>query len=427
MKHTRKDLDKQTVEISATLDEAEVKAAHSSALARLAPKAKAPGFRAGKVPAAVAEKYLNQSELLDTAANLAVSKALSEILAAENLQLLDQPKISVTKFVPRQILEFTATLSIVPPIKLGDVKKLKVKKDPVKVSTKDVDLVIGRLLDDAAKKTEAKRPAKKGDEVILDFVGEKDGVPFDGGKAKDYPLSLGSGNFIPGFEDGIIGHLAGDKFDLKLKFPKDYGAKSLAGQPVVFKITLKKVNEIERPPLDDKFAGGVSPEFKTVKDLKADVEKELTARASFDADEKYKSDLLNALTEKSDVEAPEILVDDQAKIIERDFTQNLSYRGQTLEQFLQSQNYKNRDDWLQKDVRPAAEKRVKQSLVLGELSRRQNIVATDQEIDAERDQILQRHTDPKLRAQFQSEEARRSLANQIITRKTLAKLAQLAS
>jgi trigger factor len=309
---------------------------------------------------------------------------------------------------------------------LGDPKKLKVKKTTTKITQKNIDEVIERLRTGAATKTAVKRAAAAGDEVIIDFTGLRDGQEFDGGKAKDFPLQLGSNSFIPGFEDAIVGHKTGDKFDIPLTFPKDYHAKALAGQKVVFKIDLKKVSEVKPPVLDDKFAATVGP-FKTVAELEQDIRRELEQRAAAETQAKYQQDLLDALVAKSDVEAPDVLVQEQLQAIERDFTQNLTYRGLDLERYLEGEGYKDRADWEAKELRPSAEQRVRRSLVLSELSRQQNITASDAEIDARQAKIVEQYNDPKLRAEFESDGVRRDIANQIITEKTLARLAELAA
>lgn len=426
MKHTRKDLTNSKIEITANLVAEDLRKHHRAAVAKLAKDVKVDGFRKGKVPTEVAAKHVDQTKLFDEVVNAAVNTALVELITLEQLQLLDKPEIAIKKFVPEQELEFVATIEVVPPVKLGDPKKLKVKKSTVKINEKDVDEVIDQLLTSAAKKSPVKRAAKNGDEAVIDFTGLKDGKEFDGGQAKDYPLLLGSNSFIPGFEEAIVGHKAGDKFDVPLTFPKDYHAKALAGADVVFKVELKIVNAIKLPKLDDKFAASVSPEMKTIADLRRDIERELTARAEFDSDQKFKNDLLDALVEKSDVEVPEVLVEDQQRAIEYDFKQNLAYRGMDEEQYLQSQGFADRAEWEEKELRPAAEKRVRSSLVLSELSRQQNIVATEEEVEQRQKQIVEQYSDPSMRAQFESDAAKRDIANRIITDKTLQRLAELS-
>jgi len=209
---------------------------------------------------------------------------------------------------------------------------------------------------------------------VIDFVGKKDGKAFDGGSAKDYKLTLGSQTFIPGFEDGVVGHESGDKFDLPLTFPKDYGAKDLAGAKVVFEILVKQVNEVMKPKLDDELAKKCGP-FKTLDELKTDIRKNIELQNTHKIDEKFKDDLVTALVEKSKVPAPEILIDDQIKAIRDDMSRNATAQGLSFEEFLE-RNHETLENW-QKEARKIAEIRVKASLVLQTLAVEQKITVSD--------------------------------------------------
>ena len=425
MKHTRKDLSESKIEYKVEVATGDVAKHHQSAVAKLSSKIKVPGFRTGRVPAEVAEKHLDPAQLADEAINRAINAALVELIELDQVQLLDSPDISITKFVPAQTLEFTAIIEIVPPVKLADPAKLTTKKPAVKIDDDEVDEVIRRIRTDAAEKVTVERAAKLGDEAVIDFDGrDKDGKPVEGAKGDDYTLALGSSTFIPGFEDGIVGHKAGDTFDLPLTFPKDYGAKHLAGVKVNFKVELKEVKEVKLPELNDAFAVSVAPDFKTVDDLKDDIKRELEARAEYDIDQKFRDDLLDELTDKSKVSTPEILVTDQLTSLERNFTQNLMYRGLTLENYLEEEKLTH-EDWVKKELRPAAEKRVRNSLVMAQLTRDWDISVTEDEVAAQQAKIVAQYNDPSLRQRFESEEAKRQLAQQLMADKTLAKLAEL--
>jgi trigger factor len=426
MKHSIKQISDSQVEATASLDANDLAPHHKKAIGKLSKNLKVAGFRAGHVPAEVAEKQLNQQQLADEVVNAALNAALIDILNAEQIQPLDQPQVTITKFVPYTLIEFTANIPVLPAIKLADLKKLTTKKPEVKISDQEITEVIDRLRTNAATKSEVKRPAKLGDEVIIDFTGTRDGKEFTGGKATDFALTLGSGQFIPGFEDAIVGHKSGDKFDIPLTFPKDYGAKDLAGAKVSFAINLKKVQEIKLPELDDKFAQTVAPDLKTVDALKNDVKKELTARAEFDAKENFQNALLDELAEKSDVTAPEVLVDDQANTIEQNFTQNLAYQGLKLSDYLADKFKGDREQWVAKELRPMAEKRVKSSLVLNELEKMWNIQATDAEVIAQQQRLMGQYSEPDLKARFDNDEAKQQIARQIIADKTLAELEKRA-
>ena len=425
MKTTVKKLSDTKVELTISLGSEELSAAEQVALTKMAADVKVPGFRKGKVPVSVAAKHVNPAALQEQTLDNALSKAVAEAFMAEKIQALDRPAVDVKKFVPGQELEFTAEVEIIPPVKLGNYKKLKAKRQAVKVEDNEVEEIITRMRENFTEKTEVKRAAKEGDEAVIDFTGKKDDVPFDGGAAKDFALKLGSGQFIPGFEEGVVGHKAGETFDLKLTFPKDYHAKELAGADVVFTVTLHKVNELSLPEVNDEFAAKCGP-FTSVDELKADIKREITAQKEREADEKLKDDLVGELAEASKVALPELLIDDQVRSIEQDLMQNLMYRGLTLDSYLQTQKFKDKDDWRAKEARPAAEKRVKAGLVLAELSKELGVEVSHEELSTQIEAMKQQYgKDPKIAERFNDPNVHRDIANRMITDKTVEKLIEL--
>ena len=427
MKTTVKKLSDTNVYLTITLGADELNAAEQVALTKMARDLKVPGFRKGKVPISVAAKHVNPMALQEQVLDNALSKAVAEAFMNEKLQALERPSVEVKKFVPNQEVEFTAEATVVPPVKLGDYKKLKAKPQAVKVEAKDVDEIIERMQQNFVDKTEVERAAREGDEVIIDFVGKKDGVAFDGGSAKDFALKLGGGQFIPGFEEGVVGHKVGETFDLDLEFPKDYHAENLAGAKVVFSVTLHKVNELKLPELNDEFAAKCGP-FTDIKELKADIKREITAQKEREAKEKLKDELVAELADSSKVALPELLIDDQLRSIEQDLMQNLSYRGLTTDSYLKAQGFKDKADWQKKEARPAAEKRVKAGLVLAELSKELGVEVSREELDAQISTFKQQYgKDAKLAARFDDPNVHRDIANRMITDKTIDKLVELNS
>ena len=425
MKTTVKKLSDTKVELTISLGSEELSAAEQVALTKMAADVKVPGFRKGKVPISVAAKHVNPAALQEQTLDNALSKAVAEAFMAEKIQALDRPAVDVKKFVPGQELEFTAEVEIIPPVKLGNYKKLKAKRQAVKVEDKEVEEIITRMRENFTEKTEVKRAAKEGDEAVIDFTGKKDDVPFDGGAAKGFALKLGSGQFIPGFEEGVVGHKAGKTFDLKLTFPKDYHAKELAGADVVFTVTLHKVNELSLPEVNDEFAAKCGP-FTSADELKADIKREITAQKEREADEKLKDELVGELAEASKVALPELLIDDQVRSIEQDLMQNLMYRGLTLDSYLQTQKFKDKDDWRAKEARPAAEKRVKAGLVLAELSKELGVEVSHEELSTQIEAMKQQYgKDPKIAERFSDPNVHRDIANRMITDKTVEKLIEL--
>ncbi len=400
----------------------ELKVAEQVALTKLAQKIKAPGFRAGKAPLSVAAKYVDPNALAEQSLDDALSKAVSEAFTNENIQALDRPQVEIKKYVPGQELEFVAEADILPKITLGDYKKLGVKKEVNKATAADIDEIIERMRKGTAERKETKDAAKNGDEVIIDFTGKRDGIAFDGGTAQDYRLELGANQFIPGFEEGIVGHKAGDEFDLDLKFPDQYHADGLAGQAVTFSVKLKTVNQVVLPEVNDEFAAKAGP-FKTVKELKDDIKREVTAGKEREANDKFKDALIAKLIAVSNVPAPEILVADQMKSIEQDMTQNLAYQGLTLDNYLGSKDL-TYEKWLETEVKEAAEKRVKAGLVLAELSKVEKVTATDDELAAKINQYQEQYGN-RSGQDFTTPELQRDIANRLLTDKTIDRLTEL--
>lgn len=424
MKHTLKKSSDTQVHVIVELDGKDLATAKRTAVQELSKTVKVSGFRAGKVPANVAEKHIDPLSLANTTTENAMNIALNDIAIAEKLRILDRPQVDLKDFQPYDSLKFEATIEIVPEIILGDYKKLGAKKEKVKVADAEVDEVVERMRTQLSEKKSVKREASSGDEVNIDFVGKQNSEPFEGGSATDYDIVLGSNSFIPGFEDAIIGHKIGEKFDVPLKFPDDYHAEHLKGAEVVFEVTLNDIKEVVLPEVDDKFAEKVGP-FKTVDGMREDIRSELTQQKEKTVEDQFKDDLVGKLVEVSKVPVPQVLVDDQIRQIEQDAMQNLMYRGISPDQYLKQQGYKDHDEWHEKEFKVAAERRVQAGLALAELSKAENIEVTKEELDARHAQMLEQY--PTMKEQLDSPEARRDIANRVITEKTVDRLVELNS
>lgn len=415
------------VKVVVAADHAELAAAEQVALKRLAKTVKVNGFRTGHVPLEIVKKHADLNALAQETLDAALNRAVAEAFLNNDLQVLARPEVEIKKYVPGELLEFTAEADVLPEVKLGDYKKLKAKKAAVNVDKKEIDEVIERIRKGLSEKKEVKRAAKIGDETVIDFVGKKDGEAFQGGTGKDYPLVLGSNSFIPGFEDALVGLKAGDTKDVKLAFPKDYHAKDLAGQDVVFEVTVKKVNSVKLPALDDKFAAKAGP-FTSMEDLRRDIKAEIAAQAERRAKDDLKDELVKQLVAKSTVSVPSVLRDDQIRSLEQDLRQNLMYRGRTLEQYFEEKGYADRDAWVKAEANDAADARIKAGLVLAQLSKELKIEATADELAAHINAYKQQYANnPKMAKHFDKPEAQREVANRLITEKTVDKLVELNS
>ncbi len=425
MKTTTKKLSDTKVELKVILDKKDLKVAHEKAVERLAADVKIQGFRKGKAPLNIAEKALDINDINNTAADIAVRTTVPAAFVDANLNPIVIPNVNVIKYVPGDTLEYIATAEVLPEVKLGDFKHLGVKKQVAKASEKDVKDILDNIQNAYAEKKVAKKKAAMGDEVIIDFTGKKDGVAFDGGSAKDHHLQLGSKSFIPGFEEGLVGHESGDKFDLPLTFPKDYHVKDLAGAKTVFEVLVKQVNEVIKPKLDDELAKKCGP-FKTIDDLKADIKKNLEAQNEAKAVDKFKDELVTALVNSSKVAAPEILISDQLRFIKDDVTRNAASHGLQFEEFL-AQAGQTPEEW-EKEARKVAETRVKASLCLQILARDEKITVPDADVEAKIAELRDVYQkSPEALKNLKDERVKMDIKNRLIIEKTIDYLVNLNS
>lgn len=378
MKAVCKKLSDTKIELTVSLDKDDLNKAEAVALEQLSKEIKVEGFRKGKVPAEIAKKFIPENELNAKTIDIAIRNTIMDAFEQTKQSPLAMPEISVKKYVPNDMSEYTATADVLPEIKLGNYKNLKVKKPASKVAQKDVDEVLKNISEAYAEKKVVKRKAAEKDEVIIDFVGKKDGVAFNGGSAKDYHLTLGSHSFIPGFEEGIVGHESGDKFNLNLTFPKDYGVKDLAGAKTVFEVLLKQVNEVAPAELNDELAQKC--QLESLDALKKDIEKNLKLQDEHRINEKYKDDLIRAIIESSKITAPEILIKDQLNMIKEDIANNAASQGLSFDDYL-SQVGQTEADW-EKEAKKVAEDRVKSSLALQVIARDEKITVEDELVEA---------------------------------------------
>ncbi len=417
MKTTTKNLSDTKVEVKVVLDSSDLKIAREKAVANLAKEVKLQGFRKGKAPASMVEKSLSPNDIASETIDIAVRTTMPAAFYQAKLMPLAIEKVDITKYVPDESAEYTAKADILPEIKLGDYKKLKAKMDKIEASAADVQEIVDNIIDAYAEKKVAKKAAENGDEVIIDFVGKRDGVEFAGGSAKDHHLVLGSGQFIPGFEEGIIGHAAGDKFDLEVTFPKEYPEKTLAGQKAVFETLVKQVNEVVKPKEDDELAKKCG-NFKNMDELRADIKKNLEAQNAHRVSEKYRDDLVNELVKASKVSAPEVLINDQMRFIRNDINQNAASHGMTFEQYLERTG-QSQEDW-EKQAKELAEARVKASLVLQILARDEKIEASEEEVDAKIAELKDVYQKSKeALANLKKPEVRQDIKNRMTIDKTL--------
>lgn len=418
-------LEATKIKLTIAAGTAELDTALARAVKKLGQSVRLPGFRAGKAPANLVEKAIDpatlQTEVLDDLINRLYSAAATE----HKLRPATAPEVSVTKFVPFSTLEFTAEVEVVGEVKLGDYKKVKLAKPEVKIDEADIKGVLDNLNRQNAERKEVARAAKLGDEVVIDFTGRdsQTGQKINGADGKEYPLELGSNQFIPGFEEQIVGLKAGADKEFDITFPKDYGVASLQSKKVTFLVSVKKVNSVELGKIDDAWVAKSSP-FKTLAELKADIKNQLTAERSRQADQQYRQDILDKITSASSVEIPKQLIDEEIERLEGDEKRSLAYRGQTYQEHLDAEGLTA--DQHKEQKRPTAEARVKQSLVLTEIAEAEGLNVSDAEIEARINILKTQYRDSQMRAELSAPGAKNQIGSQILTEKTFAKLVSYA-
>ncbi len=386
---------------------------------------KVPGFREGKAPLEMVEKYANQQRVTDEFMEHALNELYRRAIDDENIRPLSTPNVQLKKFVPYTQLEFEAETEILGPVKLANYKAIKLAKPKVNVTAKDVDDVIKSLQTRLAERVAVERPAKQGDELLIDFEGtDKNDKKISGADGKDYPLVLGSKSFIPGFEENLIGAKTDEIKTFDVTFPKDYGVTFLRSQKVAFKVNVKKVSELKEPKIDDDFAKTAGP-FKTLVELKADIKKQLTAEKQQQADTEYQNELVRKVVEKTEIEVPKGLVEEENLRLEEQEKQNLTYRGQTWQEHLATEGITETEH--RQRHYPEALERVKVGLILSEIAEREGLRITPEELEIRLQILKGQYQDPQMQGELDKPANRRDIEARLMTEKTLAKLTEYAS
>lgn len=385
---------------------------------------KVPGFRPGKAPAHLIEKNVDQKAFLDEFVEHAINDLYRKAVDHENVRPISPPSVKLKKFVPFSELEFEAEVDTIGQIILPDYKKIKLDKPKITVTAKEVNDVITSLAKRSAERVEVTRAAKTGDELLIDFSGKDDKGPVSGTDGKDYPLLLGSGSFIPGFEENLLGAKAGDTREFEVIFPADYGVQAMQNREISFKVDVKKVNELKQPKIDDALAAKIGP-FKQLSELKADVKKQLVQEKQQKADREHESKLVQLITEQSKVDAPESIVEEQLAQMEDEEKRNLIYRGQTWQEHLAAEGVSEQQH--RDRQRPTAAERVKAGLVLSEIAKSENLQVSPEELEIRLKILKGQYQDPKMQAELDKPENRQDIAARLLTEKTIAQLIQYSS
>lgn len=351
-----------------------------------------PGFRKGKAPRAMVERYYGEGVLYEDAINFACAEVYDKAIDENDIKPVDRPEIDVVQIGSGQDFIFTATVTVMPEVVLGEYKGLEAKKDDVVITDDDVEEELKRVADRNSKLiTIEDRPVQDGDTVNIDFEGSVDGVPFDGGTAKGYTLVVGSGTFIPGFEDQLIGAALGSEVDVNVTFPEDYHSEDLKGKAALFKVKINEIKKKELPEINDEFASDVS-EFETLEEYKADIRKKLTERAQAEADRKFEEEIIKKAVDNAQCDIPEVMVNRRLDGMLNQFDMQLRYQGMNLENYMKMMGME--ESKLREDFRENAYQDVKTQLVMEKIAEVENVEVTPEEYEEELKQIADRYNQP---------------------------------
>lgn len=369
---------KLTIEVPAE----DVEKALQAAYLKERSKISLPGFRKGKVPRQMIEKMYGPEVFYDEAANHMISEAYGKAFDECELQIVSQPKIEVVQIEKGKSFIFTAEVAVKPEVTLGEYKGLKVDKVSTRVTQKEVDEEIEKERERNARTIDVTdRAVQDKDMVTLDFEGFIDGEAFEGGKGENYPLTIGSGSFIPGFEEQLIGAEIDKETEVKVTFPEDYHAKDLAGKEAVFKCTVHQIKAKELPELDDEFASDVSESCETLEDYRAEVKTKIKERKEREGRQKKEDQAVEQAIENSQMDIPQPMIDLEAKQLADDFARRLMQQGMSVEQYFQLTGLS--EDKIIEELKPQAEKRIKTRLVLEAVVAAEDIQVSDERLEEE--------------------------------------------
>ncbi|SCH06322.1 Trigger factor [uncultured Ruminococcus sp.] len=377
VENLEKNMAKLTIEVPAS----EFEKALQSAYNKQKKSISVPGFRKGKVPRQMVEKMYGPEIFYEDAANELIPTAYEEELKNCDLEIVSRPTVDIVQIKKGENFIFTAEVAVKPEVTLGEYKGMEVDKTSTRVTQKEVEAKIKEEAEKNARTVTVEgRPVQDGDEVILDFEGFVDGEAFEGGKGENYPLTIGSGSFIPGFEEQLVGAEAEKEVEVKVTFPEEYHAEELKGKDAVFKCTIHEIKEKQIPEIDDEFAAEVS-EFDTLDEYKADVKAKIKEQKENEGKQKKEDQAVEKAVANATMEIPEAMIDEQVRQMVNEFAQNMQYQGISFEQYCQITGMTL--EKIQEETRPQAVKRIETRLVLEAIAKAENIEVTEERLDEE--------------------------------------------
>lgn len=375
------------------------------------------GFRKGKATRAMIEKLYGEGVFYDEAIDLVFPEAYTSAIEELELDVIDRPSVDIESIGKGEKLVMTVEVQVKPEVKLGEYKGLEVSKVESEVTDEDIDHEIGHMLENNARLVAIEdRPVKDGDIILFDFLGKVDGVAFDGGKAENYELTVGSGSFIPGFEEQLVGLEIGQEKDIEVRFPEEYHSEDLKGKDAVFTVKVNEIKEKQIPALDDDFVAEAT-EFETVEELRKSIADDMKNKKAEYAQNAMRNEVVSKLADVAEVEIPQVMVDNEVEAMFRDFEQNLRYQGLDLESYFKYSGTSRED--LAENMKGDAEKRVKISLALEAVSKLENITATEEDLNEEYQKMadMYKMEVEKIKEIFKT--ADNGLTRSIVSRKTV--------
>ncbi|MCB7159346.1 trigger factor [Bacillus subtilis] len=378
-----------TVEVDAET----FKTALDDAFKKVVKQVSIPGFRKGKIPRGLFEQRFGVEALYQDALDILLPVEYPKAVEEAGIEPVDRPEIDVEKIEKGESLIFTAKVTVKPEVKLGEYKGLGIEKDDTAVTDEDVQNELKALQERQAELVVKEEGAvEEGNTVVLDFEGFVDGEAFEGGKAENYSLEVGSGSFIPGFEDQLVGLEAGAEKDVEVTFPEEYHAEDLAGKPAVFKVKIHEIKAKELPELDDEFAKDIDEEVETLAELTEKTKKRLEEAKENEADAKLREELVLKASENAEIDVPQAMVDTELDRMLKEFEQRLQMQGMNLELYTQ---FSGQDEAaLKEQMKEDAEKRVKSNLTLEAIAKAENLEVSDEEVDAELTKMAEAYNMP---------------------------------
>ena len=382
MRTTTKKLENAVTQIKVTFDKKEWAEAQDAALKRLATRVKLDGFRPGKAPVAMIKARLGKQAIYDEATDQILQKRYADIMKKAEVAPIAQPTLNIDS-VDNDNLKITILCPVKPEVELGEYKGLEVKKGRVTVAKKDIEAQVENYRHQFAELTTKENgEVAKGDTVVMDFEGFIDGEAFEGGKAENHSLEIGSGSFIPGFEEQVIGMKVGEEKEINVTFPEEYQSAELAGQEAVFKVKVHEIKTKVLPDIDDELAKDVNIDgIETLADLETYTKEQIKNKKQTEVESKFSDDIFNAVIENTPLEVPEAMIETETQTMLREVEQNLSQQGLNMELFQQLTG-KTMED-MKTEMSEQAEKRVKFNLILAEIAKAENIEISDEEVDDE--------------------------------------------